>query len=94
MYPKIQRFTNPVAIWDKLRSLFDIQNNARCLSIKEKIFFIRLLEGKPVDNLLTEINGLVGQLAAMGVKVANQDLVDLALNAFPKVGLFSKRSGP
>jgi hypothetical protein len=84
LYLKIQHFTNPAAIWGKLRSLFDIQNNARRLSIKEKIFSIRLLEGKPVDDLLTKINVLVDQLAAMGVEVADQDLVDLALNALPK----------
>lgn len=67
LFPKIQHFTHPAAIWGKLRSMFEVQNNARRLSIREKLFSIRLQEGKPVDDLLTEINVLVGQLAAMGV---------------------------
>jgi hypothetical protein len=52
--------------------------------LKEKLYSLRLLEGKSLDSHLQEINLLVHQLAGLGSTVEEEDLVNLTLNSLPK----------
>lgn len=76
--------TDPLAIWNKLRTMYDVQSPSRRLALKEKLYSLRMGEGKTIDSHLQEVNSIVTQLAGLGVMISDEDLVDQVLASLPK----------
>jgi hypothetical protein len=54
------------------------------MALKEKLYSLRLGEGKSIDSHLQEVNFMVHQLAGLGIIVVDEDLVELILMSLPK----------
>lgn len=80
----IIHLTDPLEIWNKLKTMYDVQSPSRRLALKEKLYSLRMLEGKTLDSHLQEVNSIVTQLASLGVVIQDEDLVDLMLSSLPK----------
>lgn len=62
--------------------MYDVQNPSKCLALKEKLYSLRMIEGKTLDFHLQETNAIITQLANLCVIVQNKDLVDPMLASF------------
>lgn len=80
----VLHLTDPLAIWTKLRTMYDIQSPSRRLALKAKLHSLRMHEGKTLDSHLQDTNSIVTQLASLGVSIQDEDLVDQMLASLPK----------
>ena len=80
----VVHLTDPEEIWDRLNAKYNVKSSSRQLALKEKLYSLRLLEGKSLDTHLQETNLLIHQLACLGTIVDDEDLVNLTLNSLPK----------
>lgn len=80
----ILHLTDPLEIWEKLKSMYDVESPSRRLALKEKFHSLRMSETKTIDSHLQDTNSLVTQLASLGVTISDEDLVDQVLASLPR----------
>lgn len=64
--------------------MYDVQSPSRRLALKERLYSLRMQEGKTLDSHLQDVNSIVTQLASLGVMIPDEDLVDQMLSSLPK----------
>ena len=62
----------------------DIRSSSRRLSLKEKLYSLKLGKGKSIVEHLEDINLIVIQLVQLGIRIEDEDLVEFTLNSLPK----------
>lgn len=76
--------SDPLEIWNTLKRMYDVQSPSRRLALKEKLYSLRMIEGKSVDSHLQKTNSIIIQLASLGVALQDEDLVDQMLASLPR----------
>jgi hypothetical protein len=72
-----------LVIWRDLKKVHQ-SNSAPCrMLLKKKLFAIRFPERQSMTDNFREVSTAVGELAAIGVTVDDQEVVDLVLSTLP-----------
>ena len=74
----------PFVMWKALTDLFQRSRDHRKLELKDKLRKINMEKGKNIPKYLTKFVQCWGELGSVGITVANDDLVSLALLGLPK----------
>ena len=69
----------PYAMWKALTDIFQSINDHRKLALKDKLTKIKMEKGDIVPNYLTKFVQCRDELGSVGINVADDDLVSLAL---------------
>ena len=67
-------------IWTKMKSLYETQNANRILALKSKLFSMRMDERESATAFVARIKDVKEGLGAIGVAVADEDLVAITMN--------------
>jgi hypothetical protein len=70
-------------MFDALVSLYQSENINMKMILRNKIRSIEMTRSDSVTSYLMKVTQICDQLAAVGEKVANAELVNMALNGFP-----------
>jgi hypothetical protein len=76
--------TTPHAMWKVLTGLFQNNNDHKKLALKDKIRKIKMEKGDTIPKYLTKFVQCWDELGSVGITVAADDLVSLALLGLPK----------
>eukprot|EP00253_Pinus_taeda_P010887 PITA_10887 len=69
-------------IWTKIKKLYETQNTNRVLALKRKLFSMRMDERESATAFVARIKDVKDGLGAIGVAVADEDLVAITMNGF------------
>ncbi|CAJ2640650.1 unnamed protein product [Trifolium pratense] len=72
------------AMWTKLDALYMTKSLAHKQCLKERLFFFRMVENKPVVEQLSEFNKIIDDLANIDVNLEDEDKAFHLLCALPK----------
>ncbi|CAJ2654885.1 unnamed protein product [Trifolium pratense] len=72
------------AMWTKLDALYMMKSLAHKQCLKERLFFFRMVENKPVVEQLSEFNKIIDDLANIDVNLEDEDKAFHLLCALPK----------
>ncbi|CAJ2638177.1 unnamed protein product [Trifolium pratense] len=72
------------AMWTKLDALYMTKSLAHKQCLKERLFFFRMVENKPVMEQLSEVNKIIDDLANIDVNLEDEDKAFHLLCALPK----------
>ncbi|CAJ2657089.1 unnamed protein product [Trifolium pratense] len=72
------------AMWAKLNALYMMKSLAHKQCLKERLFFFRMVENKPVVEQLSEFNKIIDDLANIDVNLEDEDKAFHLLCALPK----------
>eukprot|EP00253_Pinus_taeda_P025009 PITA_25009 len=67
-------------IWTKIKNLYETQNTNRVLALKSKLFSMRMDEREFATAFVARIKDVKDGLGAIGVAVADEDLVAITMN--------------
>ena len=67
-------------IWTTIKNLYETQNTNRVLSMKGKLFSLKMEENESIAGFMARVKDLSEKLGAIGEKVSNLDLVTHILN--------------
>eukprot|EP00253_Pinus_taeda_P029840 PITA_29840 len=67
-------------IWTTLKNLYQTQNTNRILSLKGKLFSMRMEENESVARFIAQVKDQKDNLGDIGEKVSNSDLITITLN--------------
>jgi hypothetical protein len=76
--------TTPYAMWKVLTDLFQNSSDHRKLVLKDKLRKIKMEKGDTIPKYLTKFVQCRDELRSVGITVAADDLVSLALLGLPK----------
>lgn len=76
----IRDFKSAVDIWTTIKNLYETQNKNRVLTLKGKLFALKMEENESVAGFMARVKDLSDKLGAIGEKVSDSDLVTLTLN--------------
>ena len=76
--------STPFAMWKDLTNLFQSSNDHRKLALKDKLRKIKMEKNDTIPVYLTKFFQCRDELGSVGVSVADDDLVSLALLGLPK----------
>ena len=76
--------TTPYAMWKVLTDLFQNSSDHRKLALKDKLRKIKMEKGDTIPKYLTKFVQCRDELGSVGIIVAADDLVSLALLGLPK----------
>ena len=76
--------TTPHAMWKVLMDLFQNNNDHRKLVLKDKLRKIKMEKGDTIPKYLTKFVQCRDELGSVGITVASNDLLSLALLGLPK----------
>jgi hypothetical protein len=71
-------------MWRALMDLFQNNNDHRKLALKDKLRKIKMEKGESIPKYLTKFVQCRDELGSVGIIVADDDLVSLALLGLPK----------
>ena len=71
-------------MWTNLDKLFGAQGLHSEISLKFQLYDLNLKAGQTVSSLVSELKGLMGQLASIGEVVKDKDAIAVLLKAMPK----------
>lgn len=74
----------PYAMWKALKNLFHRSSDHRKLALKDKLRKINMEKGNSMPKYLTKFVQCRNELGSVGITVADDDLVSLALLGLPK----------
>ena len=74
----------PFSIWKALVDIFQSSNDHRKLVLKDKLRKIKMEKGDNIPKYLTKFVQCRDELGSVGIMVADDDLVSLALLGLPK----------
>ena len=74
----------PYAMWKAFRDVFQSSNDHRKLALKDKLRKIKMEKGNNIPKYLTKFFQHRDELGSVGITVANEYLVSLALLGLPK----------
>jgi hypothetical protein len=77
------KFT-PYAMWNTLTNLFQNRSDHRKLALKDKLGKIKMEKGDSIPKYLTKFVQCWDELGIVGITIADDDLVSLALLRLPK----------
>jgi hypothetical protein len=83
LVPYIMHMIDPRDVWIKLRDLFESKSMNRRLTLKSKLYSLKMTERDIVVEHLRKVSELIGQLANIGVIVPDDELVDRVLTSLP-----------
>ena len=72
-------------MWKALTDLFQSNNDHRKLALKDKLRKIKMEKGDNIPKYLTKFFQCRDELGSVGITVADDDLVNLALLGLPKI---------
>ena len=75
--------TNVVALWEKLRSLYERKTAQNKAFIARKLVNLKLKEGKSIAEHLSEFQDLVNQMVTMKLVIDDELQVLLLLSSLP-----------
>ena len=75
----------PFAMWKALTDLFQSSSDHRKLVLKDKLRKIKMEKGYNISKYLIKFVQCWDELGSVGITVANDDLVTLALFELPKI---------
>lgn len=67
-------------IWTKIKNLYETHNTNRVLALKSKLFSMRMDERESATAFVARIKDVKDGLGAIGVAVADEDLVAITMN--------------
>eukprot|EP00253_Pinus_taeda_P024154 PITA_24154 len=67
-------------IWTKIKNLYETHNTNRVLALKSKLFSMRMDERESATAFVAQIKDVKDGLGAIGVAVADEDLVAITMN--------------
>ena len=76
--------STPYAMWKALKDLFQSSSNHRKLVLKDKLTKIKMEKGDTIQKYLKKFFQCWDELGSIGITVADDDLVSLALLGLPK----------
>ena len=82
--PHISEKARAYEMWASLIQMYQSSNENRKLVLKDKIKSIRMGKGESVTSYLTQIKQVKDELAAVGEKMEDADIVRTALNGVSK----------
>ena len=71
-------------MWMALQNLFQNKNESRVLVLEDKLKSTNMMQGEGVTSYLTRLSQVQDELTAIGVTIANFDMVRIALKGFTK----------
>ena len=71
-------------MWKALKDLFQNNSDQRKLALKDKLRKIKMEAGDSISNYLTKFTQCRDELGSVGIIVAEEDMVSLALLGLPK----------
>ena len=74
----------PFEIWKALMDLFQNSSDNRKLALKDKLRKIKMEKGDSILKYLTKFTQCRDELGSVGITIAEDDLVSLALLGLPK----------
>ena len=77
--------STPYAMWKALTDLFQSSNDHRKLVLNDKLIKIKMEKGDNIPKYLTKFVQCQDELGSVGIMVADDDLVSLALLGLPKI---------
>ena len=78
--PHIRDGKSSTEIWMTLKTLYQKQNTNHILSLKGKLFVMRMEENESAAGFIARVKDLKDRLGDIGEKVSNSDLVTITLN--------------
>ena len=72
------------AMWKALMDLFQTRNDHRKLALKDKLKKIKMEKGDNIPKYLTKFVQCQDELGSVGITIADDDFVSLALLGLPK----------
>ena len=76
--------STPFSMWKALTDIFQSSNDQRKLALKDKLKKIKMEKGDNIPKYLTNFVQCRDKLGSVGITVADDDLVSLALLGLPK----------
>jgi hypothetical protein len=76
--------STPYAMWNTLTDLFQNNSDHRKLALKDKLRKIKMEKGDSIPKYLTNFVQCPDELGSVGITIADDDLVSLALLGLPK----------
>ena len=74
----------PYAMWKALTDLFQSKNDHRKLALKDQLRKIKMEKGDTILKYITKFVSCRDELGSIGITIANDYLVSLALLGLPK----------
>ena len=78
--PHIRDYKSAADIWTTIKNLYQTQNSNRVLSLKGKLFALKMEENESAPRFITRVKELKDKLGDIGEKVSDSDLVMITLN--------------
>eukprot|EP00253_Pinus_taeda_P021339 PITA_21339 len=78
--PHIRDCISSNEIWTTLKNLYETQNTNHIVSLKGKLFYVRMEENESAARFITQIMDLKEKLGDIGEKVSDSYLVTITLN--------------
>ena len=75
----------PFSMWKALTDLFQISRDHRKLALKDKLRKIKIEKGDSIPKYLTKFVQCRDELGSVGITIADDDLVILALLGLPNI---------
>lgn len=66
-------------MWKELSNLYQNSNDQRKLALKEKLLKIKMEKGETIQKYLTKFAQCCDELGSVGITVAEDDMVSLAI---------------
>ena len=79
--PYILDMMDPVVCWERLKNLYATNNNARHMLLHRKLTNLQMEEGSSKSTFLQGMQDLVNQLAGIGEKTSDKEVVEHMLSA-------------
>ena len=84
MFSNFHGKETPYAMWKALKNLFQNTSDHKKLALKDKLRKIKMDKGETIPNYLTKFTQCRDEIGSVGVTVAQEYLVSLALLGLPK----------
>jgi len=78
--PHIRDFKSATNIWTTIKNLYEMHNTNRILSLKGKLFALKMEENESAAGFIARVKDLKDRLGDIGEKVSDSDLVMITLN--------------
>lgn len=75
----------PSAVWSKLESIYMTKSLANRLFLKQRLYSLKLLEGKAIMEQLDDFVKAVDDLESVDGEIKDEDKAIMLLNALPKI---------
>eukprot|EP01018_Ginkgo_biloba_P025229 Gb_04039 [translate_table: standard] len=82
--PTLRGIDNAHEAWEKLKSLYETNNEIRVLLLKNELQGLKMSESDGVTNHVTRMQELKDQLLSIDQKIDDKELVTMLLNNLPR----------